>query len=70
MPGVGRDDQFDLWPRSLPEQALFVRVARGSNTLATDGLYAERGEINLVVARSGERVVGAWQLIPVQGLTP
>lgn len=70
VPGVGREDQFDRWPRTLPERALFVRPARASERLATDGLYAERGETNVVVARDGERVVQAWQLIPVEGLLP
>lgn len=50
MPGIARPDQYDLWPVSLSDHALFVRVHRGGTTMPFDDLGYTWRDINNVVA--------------------
>jgi len=70
VPGIGRTDQFDLWPRELPESTVFVRPARKSRKLGTDGLYLESGGPNVVVAEQNGIRTARWQVFEVSSLLP
>ncbi|MCB9794165.1 MAG: glycosyltransferase family 39 protein [Alphaproteobacteria bacterium] len=70
VPDIGRRDQFDLWPRALPASTIFVRPARRSEALGSDAIYPEVGQRSGVLARRGERVIAAWQVVPVSGYAP
>ncbi len=62
VPGVHREDQFDLWPRELPEAGVYVRPA-GWQGPAEATLYYERvtGPAR-VQARRGNRLIQAWEV--------
>ncbi|MCB9759350.1 MAG: glycosyltransferase family 39 protein [Alphaproteobacteria bacterium] len=66
-PDVGRMDQFDLWPRTLPAETVYVRPALSHARVPIADLYPETGGSNVVLARRGERVIATWQVIPVRG---
>ena len=70
VPGAGRQSQFDLWPRELPEATVVVRPSRSGDTWPTDGLYRERSGAHRVVAQVGDRLVGVWQVAEVEGYDP
>jgi hypothetical protein len=50
LPDTGRPDQYDLWPRALPDRALFVRQARHAAPTAVERWYPHVGAPNDVVA--------------------
>ena len=69
VPGIGRTDQFDLWPRELADPTVFVRPSRKSTQLGTDALYLEHGGPNRVRASVNGSVVARWQVFEVRGLS-
>ncbi|MDP2317108.1 MAG: glycosyltransferase family 39 protein [Pseudomonadota bacterium] len=71
LPGVARADQYDLWPTRWAESALFVRRARGGDTLPTDRFCADRGSSNVVSERDIDGApIERWQVVPVRGCGP
>jgi len=63
VPNTGRRDQFDLWREPhLPTHTLFVRPARRSTQLATDGLPYQRGQTGAVHLMDGADRVWSWQV--------
>ena len=70
VPGIGRTDQFDFWPRELADPTVFVRPARKSTQLGTDHLYLEHGAPNRVRAARDGTVIARWQVFEVSGLLP
>lgn len=68
LPGVGRPDQYDLWPTRWAPDALFVRVARPGDRLPSDPFCPERGPQNVVTERDpGGAVLDRWQVYEVHG---
>ncbi len=71
LPGVARADQYDLWPTRWAESALFVRRARGGDTLPTDPFCAGRGSSHVVSERDATGApIERWQVVPVSGCGP
>jgi 4-amino-4-deoxy-L-arabinose transferase-like glycosyltransferase len=74
LPGVGRADQYDLWPTPWSGHALVVRPWRGGDGMPTDRFCADRGEREVVTERSDTEILGRWQVAEVWGcaaeLTP
>ncbi|MDP2304793.1 MAG: glycosyltransferase family 39 protein [Pseudomonadota bacterium] len=71
LPGVARADQYDLWPVRWAESALFVRRARGGDTLPSDRFCAGRASSNIVSERDIDGApIERWQVVPVSGCGP
>ncbi len=71
LPGVARVDQYDLWPIRWAEGGLFVRRARGGDTLPSDPFCPDRGSVNTLTERSASgAVLQRWQVYEVRGCGP
>lgn len=68
VPGVHREDQFDLWPRTLPEAAVYVRPAGWQGPAEATLLYERVEGPARVEARRGDRLIQAWEVFQVSGL--
>ena len=64
LPGLGREDQFDVWREALPERAVYVRRT-SSAAPEVRVFYDAVGEGRVVEARRGDRLVGSWQVYSV-----
>jgi 4-amino-4-deoxy-L-arabinose transferase-like glycosyltransferase len=62
IPGVHREDQFDLWPRELPESAVYVRPAGWSGPAEATLFYRSVTGPARVVARRGDRRIQVWEV--------
>lgn len=67
-PGVHREDQFDRWPRELPEAGVYVRPAGWPGPAEAGLFYRDVSGPARVVARRGDRVIGAWEVWQVAEL--
>lgn len=68
LPGVGRTDQYDLWPIRWADRALFVRRWRGGDAMPSDAFCAERGEREAATERNAAgEPVERWQVTVVTG---
>lgn len=71
LPGVGRLDQYDLWPIRWSDRALFVRRWRSGDAMPSDPFCADRGEREVATERNalGEPLE-RWQVAVVSGCGP
>ena len=67
-PDVHREDQFDHWPRELPEAGVYVRPAGWTGPAEARLYYQDVNGPARVVARRGNRVIGAWEVWQVADL--
>ncbi len=72
LPGVARPDQYDLWPVTLADHALFVRVRRGSGEIpALDAAGYRFDQIGTISAYAPttdptlDRPVARWNVVEV-----
>jgi len=61
LPGLGREDQFDTWRETLPEEAVYVRRT-ATTAPEVRSFYDSVGEGRVVQAHRGNRLVGSWQV--------
>ncbi len=67
-PDVHREDQFDRWPRELPEHGVYVRPRGWPGPAEASLFYESVSGPARVVARRGERVLATWEVWEVSGL--
>lgn len=71
LPGVGRVDQYDLWPTPWADRALFVRRWRGGDGMPSDRFCADRGEREVATERDLDgQPIERWQVAVVTGCGP
>ncbi len=68
LPEVHREDQYDLWPRTLPEAAVYVRPAGWDGPAEATLFYREVKGPARVRALRGDRLIQAWAVYEVSGL--
>jgi len=56
LPGCGRPNQYDLWPETVAESALFVRPRTGGPPGCADAVWSKRGPV---------KDIGRWQIFEV-----
>jgi 4-amino-4-deoxy-L-arabinose transferase-like glycosyltransferase len=66
LPGEGRADQHDLWPRTLGSETYYVRRARRLGQTDADAQYEITGERTIVRAEVAGLEVQKWQIFPVR----
>lgn len=72
LPGVARPDQYDLWPVTLADHALFVRVRRGSHDIPIlDELGYRFEQVGTISAHAPttdpmvDRPVARWNVVEI-----
>ncbi len=68
VPDVHREDQYDLWPRTLPESAVYVRPAGWSGPAEATLFYERVTGPARVQARRDDRLIQGWEVWQVSGL--